>query len=67
MIVRNPVTHRIVGTDDIQERGEEGECMSGQEKTFSEGRRQKQAVLPWGETGIPSQDFGIITKDQHLL
>lgn len=46
MVVRDPVTHRVVGTDDVQERGEEGECMSGQEKTFSEGRSRKQMVLP---------------------
>lgn len=40
MIVRNPITHGVVGTDDVQKRGEEWECMSEEEKMFS--RRQQQ-------------------------
>lgn len=52
MVVRDPVTHRVVGTDDVQERGEEGERVPGQEKTFSEGRSRKQMVLP-GERQAP--------------
>ena len=52
MIVRDPITHRVVGTDDVQERGKEWERVSGEEKTFSEGKSRKQKVLPWRGTGI---------------
>lgn len=52
MVVRNPITHRVVGTDDIQKRGEEWESMSGKDKACSEGRCRKQKMLPWGGKDI---------------
>lgn len=68
VVVRNSITHWVVGTDDIQERGEEWERMSGEEKTFLEHRSRKQKSAALGrDRHLTPQEFVLMTKHSHLL